>query len=544
MSDTSGASQDLLVRRLLAAFQRPIDNAQKHPDRDKIFKHLKNLCPDQGVPLLKKHQDTFNKLPILKAWEKDDPKAFNKAIDDLLKTYPLPDDLHDLARKLQAFQDDYEPLDCSELIATAIEEIAAKYPDRLDFPAEWADDDYAGANAALTEFKVKYKGKGTSPPGGDPPGGDPPGGDPPGGDPPGGDPPGGDPPGGDPPGGDPPGGDPPRDDLGDDAPEKLWPRFTALVNNGTIKKDSHRWLKTKTTCGLVGCDWADMKFYLEFELKGKAGAVTDTDVYNDATDFERKCPEILNHMEKDFWGDGDMHKIYRAYRDRHPRQVQSRDSRSGGARRSKTPALDRIQILNIPIRPKVIEDFDKIYVNDPDQGGKRVEGTIVYAFDGWLDVKMPKIVDEDLNVVFSDERYNIFPQKAHPTETAKFIEAAPSRCLKKSDPKTLEGYRLKDVTINHYTYAKPKPRKGIEDGKPIPWPRAYAVGFINKVPKVERFMTVWVRSTFKAAFPSENVEGDMLEQRKKCGLVHPGVPRILEIESELDSEADSDDEPF
>lgn len=36
----------------------------------------------------------------------------------------------------------------------------------------------------------------------------------------------------------------------------------------------------------------------------------------------------------------------------------------------------------------------------------------------------------------------------------------------------------------------------------------------------------------------------MLEQRKKCGLLHPGLPRVPEIESEPDSGADSDDESF
>ncbi|KAK4242946.1 hypothetical protein C7999DRAFT_18614, partial [Corynascus novoguineensis] len=325
-------------------------------------------------------------------------------------------------------------------------------------------------------------------------------------------------------------------------PEKRWPKFTALVNNGTIEKDSPRWRMTRTTCGLSGCDWADVKFFLEFDLKGKTGAVTDTDMHTAASDFLRACPEILKLMEEDFWGDKDMHTIYQAYRDQHPRTVKSRDFRSLGLRQSRTPGRDRIAVPSRPRKAQVVEDFDKIYVNDPDQGGKRVLGTIVYAWSGWLDVQMPEIVDEDSGGVFSAERYNLFPQKAHPTETMNFKAGAPDKWLDISPQRSLEGYKLKDVTINHFTYAKPRRRKEYDK---IYFPRAYVVGFINKKPRDERYMTVWVRSTFKTAFSSDNVDEIMIEQRKQVGLLHPGVPRVADVESGSGSEADSDDSlPF
>jgi hypothetical protein len=506
MSNTSGASQDILARRLLAAFEKPIKNAQTHANHDEIFKHLKELCPDPSEPLTKKNdQDNFTKVPILKAWEKDDPKTFNNAIDTLLKTYPLPnaannDNLDDLARKLQAFQDGIEPFDdadCPNTIATAIEDIAAKYTDPLAYPPEWVDNGYAGAIAALARFTTEYKGKGTAPPGNDP---------------------------------------------GDDAPEKLWPKFTALVTNETIKKESPRWERTRTTCGFFGCDWADVKFMLEFDLRqGKPG--TDAALHTAASDFLRTCPEVLELMEKDFWGDKDMHTIYQAYRDRHPRTAKSRDSRSLGTRQSRTPGRDRDNIPSRPKKVKVVNDFDKIYVNDPDQGGKRVQGTIVYAWPGWLDVKMPKIIDENSGEKFSAERYNAFPQSAHPNETKIFKDGAPQKWLNKADKDDLKGLGLKDVTINHFTYAK-APRQDPSKRK-LTWPRVYVVGYVNNKPKDERFMTVWVRTTFSNNFPTEGIDAIMLEQRKQDGLPHPGESRIAEIVSDPGSDSDSDDSlPF
>ncbi|KAK4141201.1 uncharacterized protein C8A04DRAFT_31172 [Dichotomopilus funicola] len=501
MSNPSGPSQDLLVRRLLAAFDKPIQNAKTHPDRDKIHKHLKSLCPDPSVPLDKKSdQDNLNKVQILKAWEKDDPKAFNSAIDRLLATYPFPKDgdaekLDDLARKLYAFQGDYEPLNCSDTIAAAINEIAAKHPEPIGYPDEWAEDNYAGAIAALKRFAAEYKGKETAPPGGDPPGGDPPGGDPPGG-------------------------------PSDDAPEKLWPKFTALVDNGTIKKDSPRWNMTRTTCDLYGCDWADLKFKLEFELRQGTSAGTDTDMHNAASKFLRASPEILKFMEEDFWGDKDMYTIYQAYRDRYPRIVKSRDSRIMGACQSRTPARDQDTIPSRPKKVNVKDGFDKIYVNDPDQGGKRVLGTIVYAWTGWLDVKMPKIEDKDSGEKFSAER-----------------DGAPAKWLQKSEKESLEGLELKDVTINHFTYAKAP--KQDENKRNRNWPRVFVVGYMNNKPKDERFMTVWVRSTFNGGFRSDNIDAIMIEQRKQDGLPHPGLPRITDIEPEPVSEAESDNSlPF
>jgi len=511
MSEISKAAQDIDVRRLLAAFDAPIDNAKNHKDRDKVHTHLKYLCPDPAIPLQDANaQERFTKNKILANWKKQGA-WFDNAVTALIQKYPFQkddDDLGALAQQLQSFQEDVVPLDCSAEISQAIEDVAAAHPDALEYPETWKDDDSAGAKAALEKFITQYNARPPPPPTGGGRRGR---------------------------GGGPPPGDP------DDAPEKLWPKFTALVKDGTIKKGTPHWNMIRSSCPIVGCDWADVKFMVEFGFQNTS-VLTGELANSLAQDFIRTCPEILPAMDKDFFGDKDMHARQNAYRIRHPRTAKSTDSRGVGGRLSKTPAQDRVTVPSRPKKAKVVEDFDVIWVHDHDQGDKRVKGKIEYAFGGFLDVLMPKIVDPESDAVFSNERYNLFKQTKHPEETRNFKAGAPDRFLEVSKPASLEDCRWKDFKLNHFTYARP-PRQD-QRSKKIKWPRYYAVGYIKTKDKDERWMTAWVRTTVKAGFPSENIDQLVVDQRAEDGLPHPGVAREAIDESSAGSDSDAGSEAF
>ncbi|TPX11401.1 uncharacterized protein E0L32_007820 [Thyridium curvatum] len=505
MSANTEFIEDLDARRVLNAFNKPVKTVQDIEDHDKFHEHLKRLCPDPKVEIKNKGENKkLRDTPFLKKWEKSITE-FKAAVEKVKEKYPMPREQHEkeaeeegedanselirLAKQLEEFRTIIpDVLDCPADISEAIKSLAAKAPKDISYPDEWEEEGSNEAKAALDEFRKLHKGKRKDSP----------------------------------------------SDKGSTGrnPEKIWPLLTKLINDGSIKLKDPSWELIAKSCHLDGCDWADIKFHLEFELRQHPEQKADA-LRLAAADFGRKCPEILQIIEDSrYFKDEELYTTYVAYRQHNPRIVKARGDQRKTSRLSKSPFQDRQQYTSRPKKSSKVDGWDQVWVNDPDQGGKRVQATIEYGWDGWLDVRMPRLEKQPLGT----ERYNLFRTNQFPKETTSFRNGEPLKWLTISKKEDLYNIKWAQITINHWSYAQTK--RG-NDGHSIPFPRIYAVGFVRVPDKDKRFMTCWVRTTLEIKFGIKNVQNGILEARTAAGLRDPRDASLIVDEV---IEVDSDDE--
>ena len=469
-------------------------NGQNHPDRDKIVAHLNSLT----LPLQPADQALLNNTPYIKKWETEkDGKALQKAIDDVLKVYPygqspappIDAELDLLGQKILSFQADFGEPKGEPDIQKALADIASKHTELEQYPGDWEDDDQAGAKAALADFTQKYRTEHGGPL------------------------------------------PPPQDSF-----EALFPKLQDLKKKGIIKLDSPYWVQIYRDCPIYLCDEWDLHFGLEHYLSGKASlaSVTDDEMRTEATAFQRTCPEKLNSMEADFFGDTAMHTKFTKFRAKTPRVVKARD-RVVPRGLSATPEADR---SNIKSRPKKVKPttgkHNKIMVPDRDDGGKRVEGVIEYVWDGWLDVKMPTIVKDGVTM---QERFNMYPESDYPTQHKAFAEANSDRSLNKAK-KSAKRQAKHRYIVNHFTYGEATVKPDGSRG----WPRTNVIGYISMKNPDEQKMEVWSRSAFADLYGSQaKLDKLATSEREKAGLDPDPTNTCIQDEVEWDEESEESD---
>ncbi|KAH8878504.1 hypothetical protein GQ53DRAFT_834948 [Thozetella sp. PMI_491] len=301
------------------------------------------------------------------------------------------------------------------------------------------------------------------------------------------------------------------------------PLFSAMVESGT----QSQWNMIKTTCQYTGCDWADICFVGEFRLQAIPNE-TEPGLLTYIDNLLRGMPEALDHMESDFWGNKDLHKKYLAYRTRNPRQVPPpRDTRQSSRHVSLDPDQDRKLYTSVPKRPTKAKGFDKVWVKDWEDGNRRVRGTIVYSWPGWLDIKMPDLPGADAGGRFQAHRHKEFT----PDTISKFAEAAPELVLKIGTKGNLPAW--KSLEVNHWTFSKP-PQSGH-------FGTAYVVGFNGKKKPDRRVMMAWSRTMCYNKKSSSAVNDEITLYRKDRGLNHPATYYDSDSDAEEESSSEEDE---
>src|SRR5262249_49286707 len=137
------------------------------------------------------------------------------------------------------------------------------------------------------------------------------------------------------------------------------------------------------------------------------------------------------------------------------------------------------------------------------------------------------------------ERYHLYLQSEYRTETENFRTGPKDNWLDVEGIGKLEGWKPNDVLINHVAFGRPlRARNGSSTTR---WPRAFVVGTIRRKNKDERYMAAWVRGTFKSAFRDFDLDEDLKNRRRSCGLNEPGVPLrwnepVIEISDDEEEE--------
>ncbi|KAK1974870.1 hypothetical protein LZ30DRAFT_810511, partial [Colletotrichum cereale] len=248
-----------------------------------------------------------------------------------------------------------------------------------------------------------------------------------------------------------------------------WPRFD-VKTAGIIT--SPPWRALQQECPLYGCDFADIKFRLEFRLKHEVDD-NSAGLLHFARGWIEQCPEALELLEGDCYGDTEFKAAMEAYRSVYPRIIPFRRERDSRSRLfSETPEADR---LEIGFGNDLIEDFDgwdKIVLeHDPDKPENgQVAGRITLAVSCYLDVALPSLNDANPD----QERHILVRESEYPQEAKRFqttFEGRRRTFTKALPESTLRGKKRDNIKILNYTSAEQE-----NDDR---WPRTYAVGYFK-----------------------------------------------------------------
>jgi hypothetical protein len=261
-----------------------------------------------------------------------------------------------------------------------------------------------------------------------------------------------------------------------------------------------------------GCDFADIKFRLEFRLTRelldrKERSVDGIFVF--ARKWMENCPSSLESLEE-FYGDHRLKALYAAYRTKYPRDMTQMKKHTDPAR---IRSLMNVEGTLIP--PYL--DWDKIQLSDPDDNGNLVTGKIGLIIVSHMDVILPSLNKEHP----TQERHVLVPCSANPDAAARFqaVTSGNRRTIKKTE-REVKGGKKSVVIIN---YASKQHIGGPR------WPLTYVIGYyakefiidnkiqIAKEPAKGSLLAVraWSRTVFKTI--SSSLDSDINDDRRKAG---------------------------
>lgn len=299
-----------------------------------------------------------------------------------------------------------------------------------------------------------------------------------------------------------------EDSSADDSSEEqdnIWPLLYQKVNPQSLTRPG--WRALQQDCVLHGCDFADVKFRLEFLLTHENSEETPSELLHSARKWIGTCPQALEYLDNDFYGDREMSKRFSAYRSKHRRVARIVSSRSISADHEKLdrfrltsadPEADRRELGFID-RTVPADGSDQITLGDDpdDPEADSVTGTIVMSVSHFLGVKLDSLNEEHPHA----ERHVLVKQSDC---TSK--RCPQSKITRASDKDSLKNLKRSDISVVNFVSAK--------DDNNDRWPRTYVVGYIKK--KRDEGLRVWSRSIFRSKFGS-GVDDEINAARRQCG---------------------------
>ncbi|KDN70496.1 hypothetical protein CSUB01_07941, partial [Colletotrichum sublineola] len=244
-----------------------------------------------------------------------------------------------------------------------------------------------------------------------------------------------------------------------------WPRFNAKTADII---NSPAWRALQQECPLYGCDFADVKFRLEFRLKHEAVNDDSAGLLVFARNWIETCPEALELLEGDCYGDTDFKAAMIAYRSVHPRNLPSRRERDSRSRMfSEAPERDRFDIGFTNHLVEAYDGWDNIVLKtDPDEPeNDEVVGKITLAVSHYLDVALPSLNPDNPQ----QERHILVKESEFVEEAKRFkgtFDGHARTFTKALQVDSLKGKKRENITILNYTSAEQE-----YDDR---WPRTYA----------------------------------------------------------------------
>jgi chemotaxis protein histidine kinase CheA len=293
-----------------------------------------------------------------------------------------------------------------------------------------------------------------------------------------------------------------------------WPLFESKVSPSILETPLWRSLRTDGVGD--GCDFADVKFRLEFELRKDPG-VNHPDLYQIGQFFVIGCPRNVRELPQNMDSDPDLKRAYTEYRAQHPRL----------GRRRNNPQELRNQVTQQVLRPMPRGGVRIALPSDPDvRNSGPIMGKVTASIHIYLDVRLPS-----LNTKYPDEERHILVLRSRFPELAAEFESTAeghTMTLKPSPRNTIEDRGWKDIQVINYTCAK----WVWQDA----WPHAYTVGLLKGVPKA------WARGTMLFG-EFRDIGKRINDQRKRAGQEKiETVPRRHVRRKERSGSNDDDEE--
>ncbi|TLS23441.1 uncharacterized protein PpBr36_05780 [Pyricularia pennisetigena] len=299
-----------------------------------------------------------------------------------------------------------------------------------------------------------------------------------------------------------------EDSSADDSSEEqdnIWPLLYQKVNPQSLNRPG--WRALQQDCVLHGCDFADVKFRLEFLLTHENSEETPNELLHSARKWIGTCPQALEYLDNDFYGDREMSKRFSAYRSKHRRVARIVSSRSTSADHEK---LDRVRLTSVDPeadrrelgfidRTVPADGSDQITLEDDpdDPEADSVTGTIVMSVSHFLGVKL-----DSLNEEYPHAERHVLVKQSDCTSK----RCPQSKITRASDKDSLKNLKRSDISVVNFVSAK--------DDNNDRWPRTYVVGYIKK--KRDEGLRVWSRSIFRNKFGS-TVDDEINAARRQCG---------------------------
>ncbi|KAI3339066.1 hypothetical protein F4824DRAFT_488334 [Ustulina deusta] len=245
------------------------------------------------------------------------------------------------------------------------------------------------------------------------------------------------------------------------------------------------------------CDFADVKFYLEYLLRQDPD-LTNSGLTDLGVEFINDCPGSQAKFLRDLSeNDPQLKRGYERYYS---------PTRSLGETKEKRPWARNPQAY----RDRLFEglspdekDWDEIKLTiDPDTKKKDVKGRITASVGQFLDVCLESLRNND------EERHYLALKSDYPQATRRFEDSHRGRLLTiKPQPKGDLKRRLKtDIKILNYSCA--------DQPYPDVNPRMYFFGIDKKKKKI---LKAWARTTYCETKEFKGGLDDLNEQRKECG---------------------------
>ncbi|KAH8744766.1 hypothetical protein F5883DRAFT_623154 [Diaporthe sp. PMI_573] len=266
----------------------------------------------------------------------------------------------------------------------------------------------------------------------------------------------------------------------------------------TFGEDTEYWLnKLSVTSKENDCDFADVKFYLEYLLRQDADRSV-SDLGGLALEFVSDCPASQAQFVKELRDkDPQLNRAYNTY------HASSRISGEKERRPwARNPQVYRDRIFE-GLPPERDEEWDRITLAiDPDTGKKNIKGRITASIAGFLDVCLDSLLGN------GEERHHLVPKSDYPKEAQRFEGSKRGGKFKitPSPKETFNKREKSDFKILNYSCA--------EQTYPDMYPRMYFVGIDKKDKTTPK---AWARSSYCWYTKFKGGVDDLNEQRKSCG---------------------------
>ncbi|KAL2284422.1 hypothetical protein FJTKL_08834 [Diaporthe vaccinii] len=297
----------------------------------------------------------------------------------------------------------------------------------------------------------------------------------------------------------------------------------------TFGEDTGYWLnKLSETSKENDCDFADIKFYLEYLLRKDADREVPV-LGGLALEFIDNCPASQAQFVKELRDqDPQLNRAYNAY---HASSRISGEKKPFFSERrpwARNPQAYRERAIGIC--PPELDDWDQITILiDPDTNKKSVKGRITASIKEYLDVCLDSLRDND------EERHILVKRTDYLKEAQRFEGTRRGRylTLKPESRTNLKGRKKSDIKILNYTVAE----------QPF-MSSSIKIFFVGIDKKDKNVIRAWTKTEFCAYANFKQGLIDVNEQRKACGQKELfRVPKLDVPWPHQDSNSDSES-PF